>query len=97
MLIYVLGANELAEYVPGPPFGGTLRDPTYQRIHLRLGDRIGNVHPVFVGRHIVVHRREGALRTAHGTAGQTQPLKGLRAGHLVHQMAVNIQKHFAAI
>ena len=38
--------NELAEYVPGPPFGGTLRDPSNQRIHLHRGILgIGDVDP----------------------------------------------------
>ena len=29
--------NEMAAYVPGPPFGGTMRDPTHQRIQYHAG------------------------------------------------------------
>ncbi len=42
--------NELAEYVPGPPFGGTLRDPSNQRIHLHRGILgIGDIDPQIFG------------------------------------------------
>ena len=42
--------NELADYVPGPPFGGTLRDPSYQRIRLHRGILgIGDVDPAIYG------------------------------------------------
>ena len=42
--------NELAEYVPGPPFGGSLRDPSHQRIHLHRGILgIGDVDPEIYG------------------------------------------------
>jgi hypothetical protein len=38
--------NERAAYVPGPPFGGTLRAPTHQRIHQHPGILgVGDVDP----------------------------------------------------
>ena len=38
--------NELAEYVPGPPFGGTLRDPSNRRIRQHQGILgIGDIDP----------------------------------------------------
>ena len=35
--------NEMAAYVPGPPFGGTMRDPTHQRI--RYSTRASRASP----------------------------------------------------
>ena len=66
-----------------------------QRVDLRLGDRIGNIHPVLVGRHVMVHGGERAVRTANFTAREAEAFEGLRTGHLVYQMAVNIQQHLA--
>ena len=42
--------NEMAAYVPGPPFGGTMRDPTHQRISYHPGIQGGaDVDPATYG------------------------------------------------
>lgn len=42
--------NEMAAYVPGPPFGGTMRDPTHQRIHYHAGIKGGaDIDPMTYG------------------------------------------------
>ncbi len=42
--------------------------------------------------HVVIRHRNGFFRRAHTSPGHAQPLEGLRAGHLMHEVAVNIQK-----
>ena len=44
------------------------------------------------GRHVVVDDGERLLRRAHLAAGHAQALEGLRARHLVHEMAVDIEE-----
>ena len=44
------------------------------------------------GRHVVVGHRQARLRAARLAPGQAQAIKGLGAGHLVHQVAVDIQQ-----
>jgi hypothetical protein len=44
------------------------------------------------GRHVVVDDAERLLGRAHLAAGKAEPLEGLRAGHLVHQVAVDIDQ-----
>ena len=54
----------------------------------RIGDRLVDV----LGRHVVVlggHREVGAT---HGTTGQPQPVEGLRAGDLVHEVQIDVQQ-----
>jgi hypothetical protein len=42
--------NEMAAYVPGPPFGGTMRDPTHQRISFHHGIQGGaDIDPATYG------------------------------------------------
>jgi hypothetical protein len=42
--------NEMAAYVPGPPFGGTMRDPTHQRIDFHAGIQGGaDIDPATFG------------------------------------------------
>jgi hypothetical protein len=42
--------NEMAAYVPGPPFGGTMRDPTHQRITYHPGIQGGaDIDPATYG------------------------------------------------
>ena len=56
----------------------------------RLGivDALGAVG----GRHVVVDHGQRLLRRAHLAAGHAQALEGLRAGHLVHEMAIDIEQ-----
>ncbi|MPL60950.1 hypothetical protein SDC9_06515 [bioreactor metagenome] len=44
------------------------------------------------GRNVVVGNSDGLFRRAHLATGQTQPLEGLRAGHLVHEVAVDVEQ-----
>jgi hypothetical protein len=46
---------------------------------------------VLVGGQVVVGHRDRLSGGAHRTAGQTQAFEGLRAGHLMHEMPVDIQ------
>ena len=55
---------------------------------LRIVDALGAVG----GRHVVVDHGQRLLRRAHLAAGHAQALEGLRAGHLVHQMPVDIEQ-----
>ena len=47
---------------------------------------------VDVGRHVVVGHRHGLARRAHLAAGHAQALEGLRARHLVHEVAVDVEQ-----
>ena len=49
------------------------------------------------GRHVMIRHRDGLFGRAHLAARHPQPLKGLRAGHFVDQMAVDIQQASAVI
>ena len=44
------------------------------------------------GGHVVVGHGEGRLGPVHLAPGQAQALEGLRAGHLMDQMAVDIEQ-----
>ena len=44
------------------------------------------------GRHIVIRHSQGKLWTPHFATGNTQTFKSLRAGHFMHQMAVDINQ-----
>ena len=52
-----------------------------------IGDALGPVG----GRHIVVRHGQGQIRAAHRAAGQPEALEGLRARHLMDEMAVDIE------
>ena len=45
-----------------------------------------------VGGRVVIGGGEGAVGAAHRTPGQAQPVEGLRAGDLVHQVQVHVQQ-----
>jgi hypothetical protein len=63
-----------------------------QRLHLGPGDGILDVQAVFGGGHIVVHGGEGQVGPAKFSSGQAQALEGLRAGDLVHQVAIDVEQ-----
>ena len=44
------------------------------------------------GGDVVVDHTQRLLRRAHGSPGEPQPLEGLRAGHLMHEMTVDIDE-----
>ena len=46
---------------------------------------------------VVVGNRQRGIRPAHRSAGIAQALKGLWAGYLVHEMAVNVQEACAVL
>ena len=49
------------------------------------------------GRHVVVRHGDGLFRRAHLAARHAQAFERLRAGHFMHQMAVDIQKAGAVV
>ena len=44
------------------------------------------------GRHVVVHGRDRQAGSTDRAAGQSQPVEGLRAGHLMNQVQVHVEK-----
>lgn len=67
-----------------------------QRLDLCLGDRVLDIEAV-LGGDIVVHRGKGEVRPADLTSGEAKPLKGLRAGDLMHELAVDIKECGAVV
>ena len=60
-----------------------------------FGQRIGERRHLAVGRHDMVHGREGAVRIGHLQIQIAQHAEGLRAGHFVHQMCVDEELRLA--
>ena len=63
-----------------------------QRGDLQRGLGIVDPKGAVGGRHVVVDHGQRLLRRADGAAGHAQTLEGLRAGHLMHQMPVDIEQ-----
>ena len=59
---------------------------------LRFALRVGILLPPVGGRHVVVDDAQRLVRRAHLAAGEAQSLESLRARHLVHEMAVDIDE-----
>ena len=59
---------------------------------LRRAFRVGVGQVAVGGRHVVVDHAERLFRRAHLAAGEAQALERLRARHLVHEMAVDIDQ-----
>ena len=53
--------------------------------------------PVGRGRHVVVWHRESAFRAAYFAPRQSQTFKGLRAGDLVDQVAIDVDDRRAVL
>ena len=53
-------------------------------------------HGRAVGGRVVVGGGERAIGPAHGAPGQAQPVEGLRAGDLVHEVQVDVEEARAA-
>jgi len=64
----------------------------FERRDLDPRFRVGIAHVPLGRRHVVVGHGERRPRAAHLAAGQAQTFEGLRARHLVHQMAVDIER-----
>ena len=53
---------------------------------------IGSVDRAVSGRDVVVLGGDGEVRTSYGAAGGAQAVEGLRAGHLVDQVQVDVEQ-----
>src|SRR5215831_16293470 len=68
-------------------FGAVSRQSLDLDPALLLGDAAAAVG----GRHVMVGHRQGRLRTAHPSTGGAQSLEGLRARHLMNEVAVDVE------
>ena len=66
-----------------------------QRLHLQARDRVGDALRAPGSRHVVIGYREDRSAAPQLAPGQLQALKSLRAGHFMHQMAVDINQRGA--
>ena len=82
-----LALVELVE-VAHAELGGVLGEGLDLDAAFLLGDAARAVG----GGNIVVDHGQGLLGMAHLAAGHAQALEGLRAGHLMHEMAVDIEQ-----
>jgi hypothetical protein len=67
-------------------------DVGVERLHLQARDRVLDAFVPVVGRRVVVGVGDHALLAPRLAAGQAQALEGLRAGHLVHEVAVDVEQ-----
>ncbi len=65
-----------------------------ERLHLHPRELVLDArrHRRAVGRRVVVGRRERAVGPAHRATGEAQPVEGLRARDLVHEVQVDVQQ-----
>ena len=63
-----------------------------ERFHLRARLGIFDAFRAIGGGDIVIDDGKRLLRRAHFATAQTQPFKGLRTGHFMDQMTINIKK-----
>jgi len=63
-----------------------------QRFDLRSRHRIGDRLVHIDGRNVVIFRGHREIRTTHRSVGTSKTVEGLRAGHLVHQMQIDVQQ-----
>ncbi len=63
-----------------------------QRLDLRARHRVGDHLVDRACRRVVVLCRDREIRASNGPTGQPQPLERLRAGHLVHEMHVDVEQ-----
>ena len=59
-------------------------------IHLARARLVG--HRAVGRRDVVVHRRDGEVGTADAAAGEPEGLEGLRAGHLMDEMEIDVEE-----
>ena len=60
-----------------------------ERVELSLRER---VRRAVAGRDVVVHRREREIRAPNAPAGEPQPVEGLRRGHLVDEVEIDVEQ-----
>ena len=72
-------------------------DVGVQRFDLQARDRVGDAVAAVGGRHVVVGHGQIGGDAPRLAPGQLQALERLRAGHFVHQMAVDIQNSGAVV
>ena len=63
-----------------------------QCFDLRARDWIGDRLVHIDSGNVVIFRGHREIRTTHRSAGSSKTVEGLRAGHLVHQMQVDVQQ-----
>ena len=69
-----------------------------QRVNLRCRNLVHDVQTAFDrGRHVVIHRRDAAVRPADFAPGQTKPFKRLRRSDLVQQLQIDIDQRRLAL
>ena len=66
-----------------------------QRLDLQARDRIGNAMRTVSSGYVVIRHCNRCIDTAGQAPSQLEALECLRAGHFVHQMAVDIQQRGA--
>ena len=97
----LLGADDvddaLADVVDVEQLDAEVAAVLLQRLDLDPRLLLGDALRAVGGRHVVVGHRERRVRPAHRPAGLAQALEGLRAGHLVHQMAVDVEQAGAVL
>ena len=62
-----------------------------ERVHLHTGGRIGDAQVPVRRRRIVVGGGDNRLETPWFAAGEPQAVECLRAGHFMHQMAIDVE------
>jgi hypothetical protein len=73
---------------PDTELGGVLP----QRLDLRPADRVGDGREDVEGRDVVVLGRHREVGAADRAAGGPETVEGLRAGHLVHQVQIDVEQ-----
>src|SRR5262249_13761841 len=63
----------------------------FASVDLSLRYRIDDRQRPARSRHIVIHRREGKIGSAHDAAGHSKSFECLRRSHLVNKMAIDIK------
>ena len=90
--------DALAEVVLGIIFDAEIGGVPGQRLDLDAAFLVLDAElAVRRGRHVVVDDGQRLFGMAHLAAGQAQALEGLRAGHLVHEVAVDVEQAGAVV
>ncbi len=64
---------------------------SFQRVNLKLAFRISDAFLNILGRNVVVGNRESRFGTPNLPASDPQTFKGLRAGHFMNEMAIDVK------
>jgi hypothetical protein len=68
-----------------------------QRVELRSSQCVGDRQQPAGGRHVVIDRGERAIGPPYPPPGRVQPAEGLRRGHFVHQMEVDVEQRLTIV